>query len=271
MTIIFSILAIVLYLILGFLVGRQMFSKNRPLSPQELLDKRLFISLGLAAVILHSTALYHNIFIGSGVGFNFGFFNAISLVSWFIALLLIVATLTKPVESLGIIVFPLAALALLLENIFPTSHIILTSEAKELRLHILISILAYSVLSIAAIQAILLAIQNKYLRNKHPGGFIRSFPPMETMESLLFKMIGVGFVLQSISLVTGMLYLENMFEQHLAHKTILSIVSWFVFAVLLLLDLTIAIRWTLAGFIILLLAYLGSKMVLEIFLGRHNY
>ena len=164
-----------------------------------------------------------------------------------------------------------------MENIFPTSHIILTSEAKELRLHILISILAYSVLSIAAIQAILLAIQNKYLRNKHPGGFIRSFPPMETMESLLFKMIGVGFVLQSISLVTGMLYLENMFEQHLAHKTILSIVSWFVFAVLLWGRWRfgwrgrVAIRWTLAGFIILLLAYLGSKMVLEIFLGRHNY
>lgn len=143
-----------------------------------------------------------------------------------------------------------------------------------MRLHIVISIVAYSLLSIAAIQSVLLAIQNKYLRNKHPGGFIRALPPLETMESLLFQMISVGFVLQSFSLLTGLISLEDMFEQHLVHKTVLSLVSWAVFAILLWGRWRFgwrgrtAIRWTLSGFTILLVAYFGSKMVLEIILGR---
>jgi ABC-type uncharacterized transport system permease subunit len=94
------------------------------------------------------------------------------------------------------------------------------------------------------------------------------------MESLLFQMSAVGFILQSLALLTGMFYLEDMFEQHLVHKTILSIAAWCVFAVLLWGRWKFgwrgrtAIRWTMAGFTILLLSYFGSKMVLEIFLNK---
>jgi ABC-type uncharacterized transport system permease subunit len=94
------------------------------------------------------------------------------------------------------------------------------------------------------------------------------------MEFLLFQLIGAGFVLLSISLVSGFLFLENMFAQHLAHKTVLAILAWMVFAVLLIGRLRhgwrgqTAIRWTLGGFLSLMLAYFGSKMVLEWILDR---
>ena len=116
--------------------------------------------------------------------------------------------------------------------------------------------------------------QDNHLRNKRPGGFIRALPPMQTMESLLFQLIGLGLAILTLSLVSGVFYLEDMFAQHLVHKTILSMTAWVVFATLLWGRWKfgwrgrIAIRWTLSGFFVLLLAYVGSKWVLEIMLGR---
>ena len=112
-----------------------------------------------------------------------------------------------------------------------------------------------------------------HLRNKRPGGFIRALPPLQTMETLLFQMIGLGLALLTASLLTGTLYIEDMFAQHLVHKTILSMVAWVVFATLLWGRWRFgwrgrtAIRWTLSGFVVLLLAYIGSKLVIEIILG----
>ncbi len=147
-------------------------------------------------------------------------------------------------------------------------------SATGLRVHILISIFSYSLLAIAALQAVLLAIQNKHLRNRHPGGFIRALPPLETMEQLLFRMIGLGYILLSLSLLTGAAYIEDIFAQHLVHKTVLSLAAWLVFAILLWGRWRhgwrgrIAIRWTLVGFVVLMLAYFGSKLVLELILHR---
>jgi len=278
MTIILSAAAIVLYIVLGIRLGKQLFAGVRPDDPEYQANKtstrRWLFILGTIALAVHAVVLYKDIYIESGLGLNFGFYNAASLVTWLIVFLFIIASITKPIENLGIAIFPLASFTLLLSNILPSSHIILPDAASELRFHILISILSYSLFSIAAIHAVLLAIQNKFLRNKHPGGFIRALPPLETMESLLFQMIAIGFILQSLSLITGIIYLEDIFKQHLVHKTILSIAAWCVFAVLLWGRWKFgwrgrtAIRWTLSGFIILLLSYFGSKMVLEIFLNK---
>ena len=93
------------------------------------------------------------------------------------------------------------------------------------------------------------------------------------MENLLFDTIVTGFICLSLSLVSGMMFLENMFAQQLAHKTVLSILAWIVFAILLLGRWQLgwrgrtAIRWTLGGFISLMLAYFGSKFVLEVLLA----
>jgi ABC-type uncharacterized transport system permease subunit len=223
------------------------------------------------AVLFHGATIYGEAFSPSGV--DMGFFNALSLSAWLIALLLWIASLRHPLELLGIILLPFAALAIGLElslNGKGTATVL----PGGLQLHILTSLLAYSLLAIAAIQAILLAIQNKHLHNHHPRGFIRALPPLAMMESLLFQIIGLGFVFLSASLLSGFLFLEDLFAQNVAHKTVLSLAAWILFATLLFGRWRfgwrgrIAIRWTLGGFAALALAYFGSKLVLELVLGR---
>lgn len=265
-------LAIVLYALTGLLFGRRLFhDRTQPATPGGL-RKPQIVAVGLIAALLHAIFLYHNLFVADGL--NLGFFNAVSLITWLMAVMLLLATITNPVESLGVFLLPLAGVAVSLELIFPAEHILVATQARELQLHILMSILAYSLLSIAAVQAVALAIQDHHLRNKRPGGFIRALPPLQTMESLLFQMISAGLAVLTLSLLTGVVYLEDMFAQHLVHKTVLSLIAWIVFAVLLWGRLRFgwrgrtAIRWTLSGFFVLLLAYVGSKWVAEILLGR---
>lgn len=268
-----SIIAIVLYLAAGGLLGARLvkgaaITADKPAAKY----KALLLGLGLIAVLLHGVVLYH--LLVTDAGLNLGFFNAISLLLWFIALLLLLASIKSPVENIGIVLLPLAALALALEIFLPSDHIISSDMALGLGAHILTSLLAYAVLSLASVQAILVAVQHKHLHNRHPGGFVRALPPLETMESLLFQMITVGIVFLSISLLSGFVSLDDMFTQNKVHKTVFAIIAWLVFAILLWGRWQygwrgrIAIRWTLVGFAALLLAYIGSKLVQELVLGR---
>ena len=265
-------ISVVLYALTGTLLGLRLFRDRTQPTQCRLLKKPYLIALGLVAALLHAITLYNDLFVATGL--NLGFFNAASLITWLIAVMLLLTAITNPVESLGVFLLPLAGIGISLEMIFPSDHILISTEAAELKIHIFMSILAYSLLSIAAIQAVLLAIQDYHLRNKRPGGFIRALPPLQTMETLLFQMIGAGLAVLTLSLLSGFFYLEDMFAQHLVHKTILSIVAWCVFASLLWGRWRFgwrgskAIRWTLSGFFVLMLAYIGSKWVMEILLQR---
>jgi len=262
-----SIVAVLAYLGAGFLVLRRLTTRV------STTERRLGGILVLAGIglLAHSILLYQNFFATAGL--NFGVFNALSLLAWLIVLLLAFSIFNRAVENLGIAVFPLAALTLIVEASFTTEHIV-DSDNVALKIHILISILSSSIVTIAAIQALLLAVQDRHLHNKHPGGFVRTMPPLQTMEALLFQMLAVGFVLQSLSLVSGFAFLEDMFAQHLVHKTVLSILAWIIFAVLLWGRWRfgwrgkMAIRSTLSGFVLLMLAYIGSKLVLEVMIGK---
>ena len=233
--------------------------------------RRQTLMIGLAAVVIHGSLLYSSLLTPNGL--NLGIFHAASLVAMTTALLLLLAAYIEPVENLGIAVFPLAALSIGLTMLYPAPHIITSASAWQLTSHILTSLLAYSILGLAVLQAILLAIQDNHLRNRSPGGFIRALPPLQTMESLLFQMIATGFALLTLALVTGALFLEDIFAQQLVHKTTLSIIAWAVFAVLLWGRWRFgwrgrtAIRWTIGGFMFLMLAYFGSKFVLELVLA----
>jgi ABC-type uncharacterized transport system permease subunit len=231
------------------------------------------LSIAWLAVALHAMALIGPYSAGGGP--DFSFLGALSTVSWMIVAIVLLAALLKPVDKLGLVVFPLAALILLLKLLVPEEARTVRNHSWPMTVHIVSSVTAYAFLNIAAIQALLLALQDWCLRTRHLSGLlVRSLPALQTMESLLFQLIGAGFVLLTVSLVSGFLFLENMFAQHLAHKTILSILAWIVFAILLLGRLRagwrgqIAIRWTLGGFVSLMLAYFGSKMVLEWILDR---
>lgn len=266
--------AIVLYLAVATIFGFRLFGRLDDTHALKRIDTRIFLIVAIVAVVLHTFTLYRQLVGIDDGGLNFGFFNAISLMTLLVSALVIGAAFTKPLESLCVVVLPAAAVALVLDAMFSSSHVLLAATATELRYHIIVSIMAYSTLSIAAVQALMLAVQNHYLRRKHPGGFIRAFPPLETMELLLFQMIGAGFVLLTLSLATGLPQIEDMFAQHQAHKTILSIMAWSFFAVLLWGRWRFgwrgrtAVRWVLLGFVVLLLAYFGVKLVKELLLGR---
>lgn len=263
----FAIMAVVLYLWAAFRLIRRLSQGSN-----ATLDKRMPIAVGMGAMTLHGLVLYTTVLTLDGV--NLSFFHATSLLTWMVALLVLVTSIYRPIENLAIAVLPLAAFSTLLALVFPGINTVLDDRQTGLEIHILISVLAFSVLTIAAIQAALLAIQNNHLRTRRPGGFIRMLPPLETMEALLFNMIGLGFALQTLSLISGFAFLEDMFLQHKAHHTILSLTAWLVFAILLWGRFRfgwrgrMAVRWTGGGFFVLLLAYLGSKLVLELVLRR---
>ena len=260
--------AAALYLAGGLSAGLRLFGAEDNWRPARTVG----IGLGFAGLLLHAMLLYLELFTQGGL--NLSFFNAVSLAAWTVAALLLISALTKPVENLAILALPLAAITILLDLRYPGSRLLSEDAGWALRLHVLTSLLAYSLLTLASAQAILLAVQDNHLRTHHPGGFIRALPPLQTMEMLLFEMIGLGFILLSIGLVTGFVYLEDMFAQHLVHKTVLSIVAWIAFAVLLWGRYRFgwrgrtAIRWTLVGFAVLMLAYFGSKAVIELILQR---
>ena len=260
--------AAALYFAGGLSTGLRLFGAEDSWRPA----RSVGIGLGFAALLLHAFMLYFELFTAGGL--NLSFFNAVSLAAWTVAGMLLVSSLSKPVENLAILALPVAAITVLLDLRYPGNHLLDQSAGWALRVHVLTSMLAYSLLTLASAQALLLAIQNNHLRRHHPGGFIRALPPLQTMEALLFEMISLGFLLLSVALVTGFAYLEDMFAQHLVHKTVLSIVAWIAFAILLWGRYRFgwrgrtAIRWTLVGFAVLMLAYFGSKAVIELILQR---
>ncbi len=224
------------------------------------------------AVILH--ALYLALRVNQNAGFNFSFFSTATLVSLIVALLLLLAMLNKPLENLGIFIFPVTAFMLFLELYFPETQHSLSAYSWQMDIHILSSIVAFSLLNIAAIQAILLAIQNQQLKSHPPKRYIQSMPPLQSMEALLFQIIGAGLVFLTIALASGFVFVNDLFAQHLAHKTFFSMLAWLVFVVLLIGRRRygwrggMAIKSTLLGFLFLLLAYFGSKLVMELILHR---
>jgi len=233
---------------------------------------RSSLFLAWLGVVFHSAYLWtifqqHN-------DFNFSFFNAAALVAVFLVLLLLFAALDKPVEKLGIGIFPLAAVLLGLDMIFPEKTHPLAAHNWEMSTHIFTSIIAYSLLNIAALQAIFLAIQDQQLRSHHPKRLMLALPPLQAMETLLFQMIAAGLFFLTASLLSGFIFIDDLFAQHLVHKTVLSIFAWVIFSGLLIGRFRygwrggIAIQWTLIGFVLLLLAYFGTKLVLELILKK---
>lgn len=268
MQLILSLIAITLYLA-ATLVAAVHFKK---LAAGVSSDKRLLLILWSGALVLHGTVLGLRVLTPHGV--NLAFFNALSIVAALVAAIVLLTAIRRPVENLAFVVLPAAALCLTLDQVMPTHLMIAAPADSALQIHILTSLVAYSLLTIAALQALVLAVQDRQLHNHRPGGIMRALPPLQWMEHLLFQLIAVGFALLTLALITGFAFLQNIFAQHLVHKTVLSIVAWAVFAVLLWGRWRFgwrgrtAIRWTLGGFFVLMLAYFGSKMVLELILHR---
>ena len=224
-----------------------------------------FYATSAIAIVLHGYYLHHWIDVAGGQ--NLYIFNMISLLVWLISVLIVFISLQKPVETLALLIYPLAAISIVLVKLFPGSYIINTAVNIKQLLHIIFSIFAFSVLCLAGLQAILLNVQDSLLSNKRAMGLLQILPPIETMENLLFQLIKVGFILLTVVLFSAFLLFHNILSGELAQKTILSSLAWGVFAILLWgrhywsWHGRTGIRWTLWGVSLLIVSYFGSKLI----------
>ena len=228
----------------------------------------------LLALILHGITLSREIFATGAM--HFGFSEALSLMLWLAIALYWVESFYARMEGLQMLGFPLAAVCVVLPALIPSQHVLVNADSLAFRAHFLTAMLAYSLFTLAALHALLMAVAERHLHRGHLSPFLAGLPPLLTMEKLLFRLIHIAFLLLTLTLLSGILFSETLFGKALSfdHKTVFAFISWLIFAALLLgrhlrgWRGRHALRWTLAGFIALLLAYVGSRFVLEVILGR---
>ncbi|MFA7240294.1 MAG: cytochrome c biogenesis protein CcsA [Sulfuricellaceae bacterium] len=231
----------------------------------------------LAAVVpllLHGWLLYQALFGGGGL--NLGIGNAVLAIAWLTVLVYWLASLHYPLQGLQMLVLSVAAGCLLIAAVLPEAHPLAHTELPLFKAHLLVSLLAYSLFTIAALHALLMALAEQRLHDHMLSKMLRNLPPLLTMENLLFRIIVAGFILLTLAILSGILFSEELFGKamQLGHKTLFALLSWCIYAALLggrhiygWRGRT-AIAWSLSGFAMLLLGYLGSKFVLEIILHR---
>ena len=226
----------------------------------------------LLPLLLHTFLLYQSIW--SDQGLNLGVGNAVSAIVWLAVLIYWVASFRYNLEGLQTLVLGVACASVLLPVVLPVAHRLPYTQLPAFKAHLLVALLAYSLFTIAALHALLMALVERRL---HSGvAMFANLPPLLTMENLLFRIIGAGFILLTLTLASGILFSEELFNKPLQfnHKTLFALISWAIFAALLVGRKIygwrgrVAIRWTLSGFAALLLAYVGSKFILEIILHR---
>lgn len=264
-------LTFLLYAGLGAYYWRALWQGGNARALSPTLEK-IAILLPLA---LHGTLLYHSIFQPDGLKLGVG--HAISAIAWLTVAVYWLASMRNNLEGLQGFVLPFAAIGLTAPLVLPAAHILLHSELLIFKIHLHIAILAYSLFTIAAMHALLMAVAERNLHHSMSlSTLLQRLPPLLTMEHLLFRILWAGFTLLTLTLLSGMFFSEELFGKalQLSHKTVFALISWGIYAALLGGRLRygwrgrIAIRWTLSGFLALLLAYIGSKFVLEIILGR---
>lgn len=202
--------------------------------------------------------------------------NAVSVVAALVALVAWASGLLTTLPAIGTVVLPVAAIASFLPALVTNPHRFPYAGEPWAALHVGVALLAYALFLVAALQALVLMGLEKRLRRHLPDPGARGTPPLLTLERFLFRMVTVGFVLLTLTLASGMLFSEQIFGRpmKLTHKSVFSVLGWLAFAGLLWGRWRygwrgrVALRWIVAGTVLVFLAYLGEKFVLEVLLGR---
>ena len=229
-------------------------------------------ALVLAAIFAHSDAIVHMMHIAGPI--SIGLLEALSLLAWTLAVLAAFISIERQNRVLGGILLASAAFGAACTGSGGT-YAEENSPGWALTAHILLSMGAAALLFAAAVTALLLVFLDRRLRNRRLSDLPSVLPPLDTLERVMFRLIGAGFALLTLALVTGFVFVTDLFAQHLIHKTVLSLIAWVLFGILLVGRVQYgwrgrsAVRWTLSGFAVLIMAYFGSKFVLETLLGRH--
>lgn len=265
---VFQITMSILYIIGGVLLGMTRLQANASQENMLLLTSLVTAATGL---LWHAWTLWLLVFLPGGMVLSIG--NTVSLIGFQLALVAIIATAESTLRGLcgGLLI--LAGLgALLTGGQLPVEAPI--SMSLQVQTHVLISLFAYGLLTVGAIVAIYALIQDRRLRRRVFSSTNQLFAPMETTEQLLFGINTAGFLLLLLAVSSGFAFVENLFAQHLVHKTTLSLLALTLFGLLLAGRRFAgwrgrrAIYLYLGGFVILCLAYFGSRYILEELLGR---
>jgi len=223
---------------------------------------------------LHTWLLARTVFAPDGLHLGVG--NAVSAILWLTVLIYWLGNFFYRLDGLQALVLPAAAAAAFLPAVFPSARPLPNTELLAFKIHLLIAMAAYSLFTIASLHVLLMALLERRLHDGTLPQALRRLPPLLAMEALLFRIIWAGFILLTLTLASGVVFSEELFGRaaRFNHKTVFGVLSWIVFALLLGGRAVygwrgrIAVRWTLAGFLMLVLAYVGSKFVLEVVLGR---
>lgn len=268
--IVLTIVVVILYSLSSTLVIRSLVRPTISLaSPQ---NRMLLVAL-ISSILFHGILLKLQIMTDGGLDLSFGY--AMSLVMWVITIMYLLISMLRPATIIGAIILPLDIITLIIVLFLP-SNTVIASGTPLLHLHIATAILAYSLLALAGIQALFVNSQEKALHRHQAKQINLQLPPLETMESLLFSMLLGGFILLSLTLVSGVFFTEEIFGKKLVinHHIVLSAVAWLVFGTLLFGHWRWgwrgrnAVHWTIGGLSLLVLGYFGTKFVLEFMLSK---
>lgn len=243
----------------------------RGFTPDERRNPHVALVVAFIAALLHAGA--HLTDYRESGAIDLHFYAALSLVGVALATLTIAVALRRPVAALGIVVFPVAGTTLLLYAL-AADPAPATLPSWQIQLHAWLALFAFATLALAALVAIMLYLQERALRRRQLAAALRAFPPLTLLEALLFRLLSAGFALLTLALLCGVVFVENLFIQHLMHKTVLSLLAWIVFGTLLFGRLRYgwrgrrAVRMTLVAMGLLVLAFFGSKFVIELVLHR---
>lgn len=229
-----------------------------------IISSLLYVALVAFKALAVSKGINHSL--------QFSIGSAIAVVGFVYLILGLYFYTRTSLQSLAVVLFSLSAI-FCLGLLSTDSSFTLSKNGWALYLHLLLSLCSYACLSVAALLTIIEPWQSRRIR-LNPTKASKFLPSLEALDKETFQLILLGFGLLTIALLTGFFFLENISTQHLPHKVILSILSWFVFGALLLGRWKLgwrgktAMRFALLGFFLLLLAYFGSKWVLEVLLNR---
>jgi ABC-type uncharacterized transport system permease subunit len=243
--------------------------------PAGLGELRLESVLVPVALVLHAMLVYRGVVVAEGL--NLGVANAVSLMVWLTALIYWLAGLAYPgLSGMQGLMAPIALASVLLQWTLPARHIVTYTAEPIFTLHFAIAMLAYALFIVATVHAIVMLAEEKWLHRGVMPPFLKALPPLLEMEALLFRILLAAFILLTLTVVTGVFFSELLFNKPFtfSHKNVFAMLSWLIFGGLLAGHYLRgwrgkkAVRWTLAGFSMLLLAYVGSKVVLEVILKR---
>ncbi|MFT2091255.1 inner membrane protein YpjD [Paraglaciecola sp. 2405UD69-4] len=259
-----DLLCFVFYLIASAIVVAGMFDKKGP-------NKTYAAFFVAVALVLHAFILQAGVLLAPGQ--NMSLLNVASLIGWLVSLSMLLTSFKLPNTILLPVIYVFSGLIVILNSQLPGAHMMDLSIKPSLLVHIALSLLAYASLAIAFLYTLQLSYINLRLKEKKASLLHSSLPPLMAVEDILFKLLWIGTILLTLSLATGFMFLDDMFAKEQAHKTLLSLLAWVIYSIIVIGHWIYGWRGRIMIFsnilaaVLLTLGYFGSRFVREVILN----